>query len=127
VSTSFDPTQGLIVITAQIYGPAGHRRVRLALDTGAMTTMINTVILINLGYDPALSPDRLQMTTASGVEYVPRIAVDKINALGQERTGFPVVVHTLPPSASVDGLLGLDFFRGQQLTLDFRNGQITLQ
>ena len=28
--------------------------------------------------------------------------------------------------AAVDGLLGLDFFRGQSLTVDFRTGQVTL-
>jgi hypothetical protein len=39
---------------------------------------------------------------------------------------FPIIAHTLPPSATVDGLLGLDFFRGQQLNIDFRRGEITL-
>jgi hypothetical protein len=34
--------------------------------------------------------------------------------------------HTLPPSAGVDGLLGLDFFRGQVLTVDFHKGMIAL-
>jgi hypothetical protein len=32
----------------------------------------------------------------------------------------------LPPGAGVDGLLGLDFLRGQSLTIDFRSGEITL-
>jgi len=52
------------------------------------------------------------MTTGSGVEYAPLLLVRRVEALGQGRTDFPVVAHTLPPSASVDGLLGLDFFRG---------------
>lgn len=49
-----------------------------------------------------------------------------ITALGQERTGFPVLCHTLPASAGVDGLLGLDFLRGQTLTVDLRSGMVTL-
>ncbi|HMG73376.1 MAG TPA: hypothetical protein VK582_07740 [Pyrinomonadaceae bacterium] len=73
-----------------------------------------------------LVPDRIQLTTGSGVEYAPRLLVNKIEALGQERVNFPVVAHTLPPSASVDGLLGLDFFRGQELNVDFREGIIML-
>jgi len=81
---------------------------------------------MQLGYDPALAPQRVQVTTVSGVVYVPRLALDKIAALGQERISFPVLCHTLPPSAAIDGLLGLDFFRGQTLTIDFRSGQITL-
>ncbi len=37
-----------------------------------------------------------------------------------------VSCHTLPPSAGVDGLLGLDFFRGERLTVDFRTGRLIL-
>ena len=89
-------------------------------------TVINVGMLVALGYDPALAPARIQVTTGSGVEFVPRIPLDKIVTLGQERTDFPVLGHTLPPSAGIDGLLGLDFFRGQNLTVDFRTGQVTL-
>jgi len=71
-------------------------------------------------------PERIQVTTGSGVEFVPRVSLDKIVALGQERTTFPVLGHTLPPSAGIDGVLGLDFVRGQTLTVDFRTGTITL-
>jgi hypothetical protein len=34
--------------------------------------------------------------------------------------------HTLPPSAGIDGLLGLDFMRGQRLEIDFVRGFVTL-
>jgi len=84
-------------------------------------------LLNSIGYDPALVPDRVQLTTGSGVEYAPRLSVNKIEALGQERVNFPVVAHTLPPTASVDGLLGLDFFRGQELNLNFRTGVVVLR
>ena len=76
---------------------------------------------------PALVPERMQITTGSGVEFVPRVNVEKILALGQERNDFSVLAHTLPPSASVDGLLGLDFLRGRRLTLNFRKGTISLE
>ncbi len=69
---------------------------------------------------------RVQVTTGSGVEFVPRIDIAKIKVLGQERTQFSVLSHTLPPSASIDGLLGLDFLRGQTLVIDFRQGTIML-
>jgi len=39
---------------------------------------------------------------------------------------FPVLGHTSPPSAGVDGLIGLDFFRDRNLLIDFRAGQITV-
>ncbi len=81
---------------------------------------------MQLGYDPAAKPDRHQIITGSGVEFVPRIIVSKIRTLGQERKDFRVLCHTLPPSAGVDGLLGLDFFRGQELIINFRTGNILL-
>ena len=46
--------------------------------------------------------------------------------LGRDCADFPVLAHTLPPSAGVDGLLGLDFVRGGRLTVDFRAGHVTL-
>jgi predicted aspartyl protease len=100
--------------------------VRLALDTGATSTTVNAGLLNAIGYDPALVPDRIQLTTGSGVEYAPRLSVSKIDALSQERGNFLIVAHMLPPTASVDGLLGLDFFRGQELNVDFREGIIML-
>lgn len=83
-------------------------------------------MLVAIGYDPALAADRVQVTTGSGVEFAPRVELQRRTALGQERFGFPVLSHTLPPSAGVDGLLGLDFFRGLCLTIDFRAGQLHL-
>lgn len=127
MSVPFDPSRGLIVVMARLFGPNGQRAIRLALDTGATMTTVRTGTLVRLGYDPAASEQRVSMTTASGVEYVPRVPVDRIDVLGQHRQAFPVVAHTLPPSATVDGLLGLDFFRGIRLTIDFLEGQITLE
>jgi len=126
MSVPFDPQQGLIIVPAELWGPTGSVVLRLALDTGATSTVVNVALLVAVGYDPALIPDRIQITTGSGVEFAPRVGVDKIITLGQEQTAFAVLGHTLPPSAGVDGLLGLDFIRGQSLTLDFRTGRVTL-
>jgi aspartyl protease family protein len=126
MSFPFDPERRLIIARTELEGPSGNAVLRLALDTGATRTLINVGLLVSIGYDPALAADRSQITTGSGVEFVPHLSLSKITALGQERTGFPVLCHTLPQSAGVDGLLGLDFFRGLTLTVDFRTGRITL-
>ena len=70
--------------------------------------------------------DRIQITTGSGVEFVPRISVSRIEALGKNVEGLAVLAHTLPPTAMVDGLLGLDFLRDARLTIDFTDGTIEL-
>ena len=123
---SFDPRASLIVIRARLTGPSTHTDVQLALDTGATMTMVSRRTLAYLGYDPLGVSDRVPITTGSGVEYVPEITIASIQSLGHEYRNFPVLCHTLPPSATVDGVLGLDFLRDKRLVLDFRAGLITL-
>ncbi|RJP35233.1 MAG: hypothetical protein C4547_09775 [Phycisphaerales bacterium] len=124
--TPFEARHGLIVVITRRFGRNGERAVQMALDTGTTSTTVRNSVLLRLGYDPAVSAERVRMTTASGVEYVPRVCVERIDALGERRTSFMVVGHTLPPSATVDGLLGLDFLRGRRVVLDFRNGAIVV-
>jgi predicted aspartyl protease len=126
MSFSFNRQQGLILVNAEIEGPSGCVIVQLALDTGATSTLINAGLLVAVGYDPALAPERIQITTGSGVEFAPRVILTSITSLGQTRKDLPVLCHTLPLSTGVDGILGLDFLRDQKLTLDFRSGEILL-
>ena len=123
---TFNAHQGLIIVQAELTGPVGNAVLRLALDTGATITLINVDILIAIGYDLVITSNLMEVTTGSCVESVPCITLNQISALGQTRTKFPILAHTLPPSSGVDGVLGLDFFRGQTLYLDFRNGNINL-
>lgn len=124
---AYDDRLGVLVVPAEVFGPSGSVVLRLAVDTGATHTMINVGLLALVGYDPSLVPDRVQVTTGSGVEYAPRVLVNRIRVLGQERSGFPVLAHTLPPSAHIDGLLGLDYMQGQMLTIDFRQTTVSLE
>jgi len=77
-----------------------------------------------IGYDPAIVQNRVKITTGRGVEFSPQIEVIKIEALEKVREDFPVLCHTLPPSTNVDGLLGLDFFRGTFLSIDLVSGSV---
>ena len=122
----FYPKHGLIGMFAELWGPTGSGGLRLALDTGATSTVVNVGMLVAIGYDPALEPKRVQVTTGSGVEFAPRVRVSKIAGLDQERANFPILGHTLPPGTGVDGLLGLDFFRDRRLVIDFRSGEVDL-
>ena len=122
----FDAEEGLVIVRAELTGPTGKAILRLALDTGATTTLVNVGMLVAIGYDPGVAPERVEVTTGSGVEYVPRVIVDKMVTMGKQRNAFSVLAHTLPPSAGVDGLLGVDFFRGHTLTIDFLKGEITI-
>lgn len=126
MSISFNAREGLILAQTILTGPSGSGIANLALDTGAITTVVDRRFFLDLGYDPSTASDQVQITTGSGVEFAPEIALIRIEALGHEHTNFPILCHTFPPSATVDGVLGLDFLRGKRLVLDFRAGLITL-
>lgn len=126
MSVRFRASQGLIVIPVELAGPAGPAVLRFALDTGATSTLVNVALLIALGYDPDAATDHIEITTGSGTEIAARVSVKQVIAFGKIRQDFPILAHTLPPSAGIDGLLGLDFLRGEKLVIDFRQGEIDL-
>jgi hypothetical protein len=126
MTDAFDAVQGLVVVRAELTGPSGSAILRLALDTGATASLVNVAMLTALGCEPAPLPERIQVTTGSSVEFVPQITLHSMEALGHKRDSVTVLGHTLPPSAGVDGIIGLDFLRGHVLTIDFRRGTVRL-
>ncbi len=126
MSHVFQPRSGPILVEAEVSGPSGKAAAKLVLDTGATTTTLNGRLLRSIGYEPDAATESVRITTGSRVETVPRLTVNRLSALGKHAIGLQILAHTLPDEAAVDGLLGLDFFRGTSLTIDFRAGQIAL-
>ena len=126
MTSRFEPDKDLVVVRSELYGPAGNTIVRLAVDTGATMTLLNVTPLKLVGHDPSSSSARIEVTTGSGVEHVPCVSVNSIKAMGHERTNFPVLAHTLPLSAGVDGVIGLDYMQARILRIDFRRSLISL-
>jgi hypothetical protein len=50
-----------------------------------------------------------------------------VEALGKSVTSLEVLCHTLPPTSRVDGLLGLNFLRQFNVSLNFKRGYITIR
>lgn len=123
----FNPRQGHVLVITKLWGPLGEMDIPLALDTGAVKSVLSWQTAALLGYDPACVADRARVVSATGEVWVPRLTVAKIEALGQERREFPFLCHTLPAAAGLDGLLGLDFFRGHRLVVDFRAGLLSIE
>jgi hypothetical protein len=97
MSVLFNQHQGLVIVNAELFGPTGSAVLQLALDTGATSTLVSLGMLIAIGYDPGLESNRIQLTTGSGVEFVPRVILNKISALEKECLNFcngqPYVEH----------------------------------
>ena len=124
---SFEPEYGLVYVRVKIVCGERDMILNLALDTGASATMISAKRLAEVGYDLDKPEDEIYITTGSGLIFVPKITIEKLMALGETKANFTVIAHDLPPTASVDGVLGLDFLRGHVLNIDFKIGEITFE
>lgn len=62
-----------------------------------------------------------------GVGTASLFTIPTIKAYDHRVENLTVVSQDFPTSVTVDGLLGLDFFRGRILNIDFSRGFITLR
>ena len=107
-------------------GPAGSTAVALILDTGASRTTIREEPLTLVGYDPSTLTISHFVLTANGVVQGAEISLLGLETLGMKRLNYPILAFNMPGPEDLDGVLGLDFFNGTILTLDFQKGEITL-
>ena len=113
---------------ALIEGPLAVVKTVLALDTGASMSIIQEDLLMAAGYVPAAISPTVNMHSASGTTKVPKMKVITITALDVTLHNFELLSHQFPSTATVDGLLGLDFLkRCRLLTIDFDLGLLELQ
>lgn len=127
MSRTFDPETEFVPAVIRLAGPLGYTVAIFALDTGANRSLVSRDMAVELGYDLAAVTSFSSFITGSGIETAPRVNIERLEALGQERRNFPMVCHNLPEGTPFDGLLGLDFLRGQKLTIDFHAGLVTLE
>lgn len=126
VRYKFDPDAPVITLYVSLSN-SRTRRILTALDTGATYVLIPWDIADALGYEPAYSKQKVDITTASGTEKAPLITVKRVSVLGKEVSNVACVVHDLPETSRVDGLLGLSFLKNFKLYLDFQAGILELE
>ena len=123
----FDRHRGLISVETRLVGPSGHVSANLALDSGAVYTMVRPQLLQLIGYHPDSYSRRVRIISATGQTLAPQFMLARMIALGQKRQRFALLGHALPAAAGYDGVLGLGFVRGLDLTISFRRGEISLE
>lgn len=125
---SFGLNNGLIVLRLTVGGTNvdSFRNVRVALDTGASTTLIPTKIALDLGYDLSSPKEEEEIITGSGIELMKRITVRKLTAIGETVENIDVLCHDLPADAIIDGVLGLNFLAHFDVNISFSTGTLEL-
>ena len=120
-----DDADSLILVAAR----ADYERTTLALDTGATHTVIDLTVLLMAGYTPKDVLKTVPMETAKGtiVAYVFRLS--KLTCLGITLTNKEVCSYDFLANnvlTALDGVLGLDFFEGCSLNIDFVDNTISI-
>jgi len=94
-------------------------------DTGASVTTVSKDILFNLGYD-VVSGKIEQITTASGVEYVREVIIDKIRFGEFELENILVYAHNFPEESLTTGVVGLNVLSQFDINMLFSKRHIVL-
>lgn len=104
---------------------SGQTEVQMLLDTGATYTMISRSVATQLGLTRHATSARL--LTASGPLDVPLHAVHSLAVAGAEVSGgLAVAVCDNCANNAVSGLLGLNFLRHFELTIDDERRELRL-
>ena len=101
----------------------------LAIDTGTSQTLLDLNILYFLGYSLDDSIGTNFYETASGIIEGHVLPIKELSAVGITRRNFEVCTFDFLARGLVSelsGVLGLDFFEGVKICLDFRSSIITV-
>ena len=99
---------------------------RLAVDSGATTTMIPPKAALAIGVHPERSTGYRETITASGKELIPLIVLPQLKVFEKTLRRLSVVCHELPSESPIDGLLGLDVLVRLRAVLDLGSQTIRI-
>ena len=119
IPLNINSKENIIVLRVLLSGKKSARLLKMVLDTGASLTTIPTEVALAIGLDPSKPKKRIEMITASGIEYVPVVMVPRIKLLGFMLKNVEAVCLNLPPQGLVSGLLGLNILSKFNLRLVF--------
>jgi predicted aspartyl protease len=122
-----NPFSQLVMVDIEMWNKNknSYSKFSITVDTGASVTTISTDILFQAGYD--IKSGRLnRITTASGIEYVKEVFVEKIRLDKIEMDNVLVYAHTFPQESFSTGVLGLNVLSAFDVNFLFSKGLITL-
>lgn len=83
----------------------------MALDTGALRTIITPQLAQEVGIEKNLRAGEVQLIGGAGSAWAGAAVVKRISILGLAVDNVEVVCHPLSPRLGLDGILGLNFLQ----------------
>jgi Aspartyl protease len=118
--------EDVILVNATI---GGKYQFRLALDTAATHTTIDSNVLYFSGYELKNSKGEKEIETSNGIIIVELFNIEEIECLGITKSNFEVQVYDFLAhgiTSDYDGVIGLDFLKDNKFCIDMRVGEITI-
>lgn len=118
--------EGVILVEASV---EGKYKFRLALDTAATHTTIDSNVLFLSGYELKESKGEREIETSNGIILVEVFDVEQFECLGIAKPSFEVQVYDFLAHGIVsdyDGVVGLNFLREKKFCIDILRGEITI-
>jgi len=126
-TVNFDKNASLVIVPVTIKKGEEILEYEFAVDTGATISLVRDDVMKQIGYSKAQSTRTTHTITASKSETVFEYNLDNIMALGLIRRNFKVISRSLPIGLGIDGLIGLNFFKNKELTIDFKLSEIRVE
>lgn len=125
---SFDllTDEDVVIVNASI---EGKYEFRLALDTAATHTTIDSNILYFSGYELKNSKGEREIETSNGIIVVEVYDIERLECLGITKTNFEVQVYDFLAhgiTSNYDGVVGLNFLKDHKFCLDIAKGEISV-
>jgi len=116
----------VIIVNANI---GGKYQFRLALDTAATHTTIDSNVLYFSGYELKNSKGEKEIETSNGIIIVELFDIEELESLGIRKSNFEVQVYDFLAhgiTSDYEGVIGLDFLKDNKFCIDIRVGEITV-
>ena len=118
--------EDVILVNASI---EGKYKFRLALDTAATHTTIDSNVLYFSGYELKNSIGEKEIETANGIIVVELYILDQFESLGIVKEQFEVQVYDFLAhgiSSDYDGVIGLNFLKEHKFCVDIANREVSV-
>lgn len=118
--------EDVIIVNASLQG---KYKFRLALDTAATHTTIDSNVLYFSGYELKNSKGEQEIETLNGIIIVETYEVEQLECLGIVKNKFEVQVYDFLAhgiTSDYDGVVGLNFLKEHKFCVDIVKGEISV-
>jgi hypothetical protein len=122
-----DTDEDVIIVNASIQGKF---KFRLALDTAATHTTIDSNVLYFSGYELKNSKGEKEIETSNGIIIVETYDIEHLESLGIIKEDFEVQVYDFLAhgiTSDYDGVIGLNFLNEHKFCIDMVRNEITIE